>query len=181
MLNIDLADQKMLSKAQRNDLHYPSKMSLIVGLIPRLNITQFLYVHVTEKCKSAFKPQRQKMRNRSTEGYSRRNKCCNRHRGRREQKKKKKDGLKRRGMGEGSAKSNTGEWVRGLLCGCKRASARDSEKVAEWKREKERERERCWCFLNSLRGTPNPLSSTNQLTDCHLPRSRWGWWGEQGL
>lgn len=42
-------------------------------------------------------------------------------------------------MGEGSAESNTGEWVRGMLCGC-RASARDSEKVSEWKREKEGER-----------------------------------------
>lgn len=42
-------------------------------------------------------------------------------------------------MGEGSAGSNIGEWVRGMLCGCKRATARDSEKVSEWKRETERD------------------------------------------
>lgn len=43
--------------------------------------------------------------------------------------------------------------------------------VKKWRtgKEREREKEKCWCFLNSLRGTPNPLSSRNQLTNCHLP------------
>lgn len=50
----------------------------------------------------------------------------------------------------------------------------ESEKVTEWKRERAEEKG-VGAFLNSLRGTPNPLTSTNQLTDCHLPRSRWGW------
>lgn len=45
-------------------------------------------------------------------------------------------------MGEGSADSNTGEWVRGMLRGCKGASAQDSEKVSEWKRERGGDRER---------------------------------------
>lgn len=54
-------------------------------------------------------------------------------------------------------------------------------KVRGWKRVRDRGSERCQCFLNSIHGTPNPLSSTNQLTDCHLPRSRYGRWGEKGL
>lgn len=106
------------------------------------------------------------------ERYSMGNQCSNRHRGKREQRKRQID---RKGDGGRERESNVGEWVRGMLCGCKRAGAQDSEKkVREWKRERERGSKRCRCFLNSLRGTPNPLSSTNQLTDCHLPRTGGG-------
>lgn len=68
------------------------------------------------------------------EGNSMWNKCSNRHRGKREQRKRQID---KKEDGGREQESNVGEWVRGMLCGCKRASAQDSEKVREWKRERE--------------------------------------------